>query len=207
MLNYVWMGMLLIGFIIGGLNGRLEEVTQAAFNSSKSAVELSIGLIGVLCLWTGLMGVAEKSGLLNKLAYLVSPIIRLLFPQIPKKSPAIGAIVMNMAANFFGLGNAATPLGLKAMSELQKHNTVKDTASDSMIMFLILNASAIQLVPATIIALRASAGSTNPAEVIVPIWMASVAAATTGIIAVKLLGKKTDSHKRKMRLKNRRNNC
>jgi len=200
------MGMLLIGFIIGGFNGRLEEVTQAAFNSSKSAVELSIGLVGVLGLWTGLMGVAEKSGLLNKLAYLVSPLIRMLFPQIPKKSPAIGAIVMNMAANFFGLGNAATPLGLKAMRELQKHNTVKDTASDSMIMFLVLNASAIQLVPATIIALRASAGSINPAEVIVPIWIASAAAATTGIIAVKLLENKTDKQKRKMKLRNKSNN-
>ncbi|HEY9059062.1 MAG TPA: nucleoside recognition domain-containing protein [Pseudobacteroides sp.] len=188
MLNYIWMGMLLIGFVIGGLNGRLEEVTQAAFNSSKSAVELSIGLLGILCLWTGLMGVAEKSGLLNKIAYLVSPLIRLLFPQIPKKSPAIGAIVMNMAANFLGLGNAATPLGLKAMNELQKHNTSKETASDSMVMFLILNASAIQLVPATIIALRSSAGSTNPAEVIIPIWVASASAAVTGIIAVKVLG-------------------
>lgn len=188
MLNYIWMGMLLIGFIIGGLNGRLEEVTQAAFNSSKSAVELSIGLLGILCLWTGLMGVAEKSGLLNKIAYLVSPLIRLLFPEIPKKSPAIGAIVMNMAANFLGLGNAATPLGLKAMSELQKHNISKDTASDSMVMFLILNASAIQLVPATIIALRSSAGSSNPAEVIIPIWVASASAAVTGIIAVKVLG-------------------
>ncbi len=202
MLNYIWMGMLLIGFIIGGLNGRLEAVTQAAFNSSKSAVELSIGLLGILCLWTGLMGVAEKSGLLNKLAYLVSPLIRLLFPQIPKKSPAIGAIVMNMAANFFGLGNAATPLGLKAMKELQNHNAVKDTASDSMIMFLILNASAIQLVPATIIALRSSAGSTNPAEVIVPIWVASACAAATGIIAVKLLGRMTINQKRRMKSKN-----
>jgi spore maturation protein A len=182
------MGMLLIGFIIGGLNGRLEEVTQAAFNSSKSAVELSIGLLGILCLWTGLMGIAEKSGLLNKIAYLVSPLIRLLFPQIPKKSPAIGAIVMNMAANFLGLGNAATPLGLKAMNELQKHNTLKDTASDSMVMFLILNASAIQLVPATIIALRSSAGSANPAEIIMPIWIASASAAITGIMAVKILG-------------------
>lgn len=188
MLNYIWMGMLLIGFIIGGLNGRLEEVTQAAFNSSKSAVELSIGLLGILCLWTGLMGIAEKSGLLNKIAYLVSPLIRLLFPQIPKKSPAIGAIVMNMAANFLGLGNAATPLGLKAMNELQKHNTLKDTASDSMVMFLILNASAIQLVPATIIALRSSAGSANPAEIIMPIWIASASAAITGIMAVKILG-------------------
>jgi spore maturation protein A len=182
------MGMLLIGFIVGGLNGRLEEVTQAAFNSSKSAVELSIGLLGILCLWTGLMGIAEKSGLLNKIAYLVSPLIRLLFPQIPKKSPAIGAIVMNMAANFLGLGNAATPLGLKAMNELQKHNTLKDTASDSMVMFLILNASAIQLVPATIIALRSSAGSANPAEIIMPIWVASASAAITGIMAVKILG-------------------
>ncbi|KNY27154.1 nucleoside recognition domain-containing protein [Pseudobacteroides cellulosolvens] len=202
MLNYIWMGMLLIGFIIGGLNGRLETVTQAAFNSSKSAVELSIGLLGILCLWTGLMGVAEKSGLLNKLAYLVSPLIRVLFPQIPKKSPAIGAIVMNMAANFFGLGNAATPLGLKAMKELQNHNNVKDTASDSMIMFLILNASAIQLVPATIIALRSSAGSTNPAEVIVPIWVASACAAATGIIAVKILGRVTKNQKRRIKSKN-----
>ncbi|MDP4181697.1 MAG: nucleoside recognition domain-containing protein [Bacillota bacterium] len=188
MLNYIWMGMLVIGFIVGGINGKLGEVTQAAFNSSKSAVELSIGLLGILCLWTGLMGVAEKSGLISKISKIVSPLISFLFPEVSSKSPAVGAIVMNLTANFLGLGNAATPLGLKAMDELQKINRKKDTASDSMVMFLVLNTTAIQLIPATIIALRAASGSGNPAEIIIPIWITSISATIVGVIAVKVLG-------------------
>jgi spore maturation protein A len=187
MLNYIWFGMLVIGFIVGIMNGRIEAVTQAAIDSSKAAIDLSIGLLGVMCLWTGLMGIAEKSGLVRYLARLARPVLRLLFPEIPKGHPALGAIVMNLVANFFGLGNAATPLGLKAMSELQKLNKDKTTATNSMSMFLVLNTAAIQLIPATIIAVRSAAGSKNPAEVIVTIWVASVSATIAGVIAVKLL--------------------
>lgn len=187
MLNYIWMGMLVTGFIIGMLNGRLEEVTQAAFASTGRAVELGIGLLGIMCLWSGLMNISEKSGLIKAVAWLARPLLRLLFPQIAKNNRALGAIVMNLAANFLGLGNAATPLGIRAMTELQKVNGKSDTASDSMCMFLVLNTSAIQLIPTTVIALRNGAGSAAPSEITACVWVASIFATLTGITMVKLL--------------------
>lgn len=187
MLNYVWLFMISIGFTVGILNGRIEQVTKAALDSAGNAVELSIGLLGIMCLWTGLMNIAQKSGLIRYITRFARPVMALLFPDIPKNHPAMGAMVMNLAANFLGLGNAATPLGLKAMKELQKLNNKKNTASDSMSMFLVLNTAAIQLIPATIIALRTTAGSNNPAEIISTIWIASGCASIAGIIAVKAL--------------------
>lgn len=187
MLNYIWMGMLVTGFIIGMLNGRLEEVTQAAFASTGRAVELGIGLLGIMCLWSGLMNISEKSGLIKAVAWLARPLLRLLFPQIAKNNRALGAIVMNLAANFLGLGNAATPLGIRAMTELQKVNGKSDTASDSMCMFLVLNTSAIQLIPTTVIALRNDAGSAAPSEITACVWVASILATLTGITMVRLL--------------------
>lgn len=189
MLNYVWLGMLVIGFIIGIINGRVEEVTKAAINSAGKAVELGIGLLGIMCLWTGLMNIAEKSGMIQFIARVVRPLLKLLFPDIPKKHPAMGAVLMNLAANFLGLGNAATPLGLKAMSELQKLNPKKEMATNAMCMFLVLNTSAVQLIPATVIAIRADAHSANPAEIIVTVWIASICATIAGITAVKLLSR------------------
>lgn len=186
MLNYIWFGMLVIGFVLGVINGRIEIVTKAAIDSAQIAIELCIGLLGVMCLWTGLMNIAEKSGLVGGIAKLVRPVMRHLFPGVPKDHPAVGAIVMNLVANLFGLGNAATPLGIKAMSELQKLNPQKDTATNAMSMFLVLNTSAIQLVPATIIALRSAAGSQNPSEIIGTIWVASICATIAGIITVKM---------------------
>ncbi len=186
MLNYIWLFMLVSGFVVGIMNGRVKEVTQAALDSAGTAVELAIGLLGIMCLWTGLMNIAEKSGLIRHITKLARPIMQRLFPEIPRGHPAIGAIVMNLAANFLGLGNAATPLGIKAMSELQKLNRNKDTATSSMSMFLVLNTAAIQLVPTTVIAVRSLAGSKNPVEIIGTIWIASCSAAISGIIAVKL---------------------
>lgn len=187
MLNYIWAGMLLVGILFGILNGRTEEVANAAIQSSGKAVELCIGLLGIMCLWTGFMGIASKSGLIRFIARLARPAVRFLFPEIPNDHPASGAIVMNMAANFLGLGNAATPLGLKAMAELQKLNGEKDTATNAMCMFLVLNTAAIQLIPATVIAIRTDAGSANAAEIITAVWIASVCATIAGIIAVKIL--------------------
>jgi len=187
MLNYVWMGMLVIGFFVGILNGRVEEVTKAAINSAGKAVELGIGLLGIMCLWTGLMNIAEKSGMMQYISRALKPVLKFLFPDIPEKHPAMGAIVMNLAANFLGLGNAATPLGLKAMSELQKLNRHKDTATDSMCMFLVLNTAAIQLIPATVIAIRTKFNSQNPEEIIGTVWIASICATIAGIIAAKVL--------------------
>lgn len=186
MLNYVWAIMLGVGFIVGILNGKAEEVTKAVMASAGNAVQLCIGLLGIMCLWTGLMGVAEKSGLVGGLATVVRPIMKFLFPELPKKHKSVGAIVMNLTANFFGLGNAATPLGIKAMNELQKLNPHKDTSTNAMSMFLVLNTSAIQLIPATIIAIRAAAGSSNPGEIIVSIWVASICASIAGVSAVKI---------------------
>lgn len=189
MLNYIWMGMLVLGFGLGIINGRLEEVTQALIDSSKAAVELCIGLLGIMCLWTGLMKIAEQSGMVEKISRLARPVMAVLFPAIPKNHPAIGSIMMNLVANMLGLGNAATPLGIKAMEELQKLNKKKDTATNEMSMFLVLNTSAIQLVPATIIAVRSAKGSKNPAEVIVTIWGASIFASIVGILSAKIFSK------------------
>ncbi len=179
--------MLVFGIIVGILNGRVDAVTEAVVDSSKNAIELSIGLLGIMCLWTGLMGVAEKSGMIRILSRAVRPVLKFLFPGIPKGHPASGAIVMNLVANFLGLGNAATPLGLKAMGELQKINKNKDTATTEMSMFLVLNTACIQFIPATVIAVRSAAGSKNPAEIIGTIWVATIFASITGIIAVKIL--------------------
>lgn len=187
MLNYVWVGMLLTGFIIGMLNGRIEEVTNAAFTSAGRAVELGIGLMGTMCLWSGLMKIMEKSRLIHVLARVFRPVLKVLFREIKDNDKAIGAIVMNLAANFMGLGNAATPLGIKAMGELQKVNTRKGTASDAMCMFLVLNTSTISLIPTTVIALRSDAGSAAPAEITACVWGASICAMATGIIMVKIL--------------------
>lgn len=187
MLNYIWIGLLMIGFAFGIVNGRLDDVTKAAMDSAQTAVTVCIGLLGVMCLWTGLMKVAEKSGLIRIIGRAVRPVLVFLFPEIPKDHPALGAIVMNLVANFLGLGNAATPLGLKAMKELQSINKDKKTATNAMCMFLVLNTAAIQLVPANIIALRTSAGSKKPAEIIICIWISSVCATIMGIIAAKML--------------------
>lgn len=187
MLNYIWMGMLVVGFLLGMLNGRTEEVVKAAIDSAGYAVQMGIGLLGILCLWSGLMGIAEKSGLTNVLAGLARPVLRLLFPEIAKNNAAMGAILMNLSANFLGLGNAATPLGLKAMGELQSVNRCKERATDSMCMFLVLNTSAFQLIPATVIAIRTEAHSADPPEIIVTVWIASICATIAGITAARLL--------------------
>ena len=189
MLNYIWLGMLAAGFILGIINGRVDEVTQAAFASAGRGVELCIGLLGIMCLWSGLMNISEKCGMIKTIAWLAKPVLKLLFPQIAKNNSAMGAIVMNLGANFLGLGNAATPLGIKAMEELQKVNVRKDTASDSMCMFVLLNTSAFQLIPTSVIAIRSAAGSAVPSEINACVWVASVCSACAGVVMVKLLSR------------------
>jgi spore maturation protein A len=179
----------MIGFVVAIMNGRINEVTQAAMNSAREAIDLSIGLLGIMCLWIGLMTIAEKSGLVRAIAKILKPVMSFLFPGVPKSHPAMGAMVMNLVANFLGLGNAATPLGLKAMNELQKLNPMKDTATHAMSMFLVLNTSAIQLVPATVIAIRVQYKSANPTEVISTIWVASACAMMVGILFAKWFSK------------------
>lgn len=166
MLNLIWMAMILLGIIVAAVNGRIETVTQATVDSARKAVEVCLELAGIMTFWLGLLKVAEKAGLIQLLAKLVRPFMVWLFPTVPANHPAMGAMIMNISANILGLGNAATPFGLKAMQELQVLNQGADEASDAMCTFLVLNTSCLTLVPATIIGVRAAAGSAAPAEIV-----------------------------------------
>ena len=186
MLNYIWFGMMAISVIVGIFNGRIEAVTEAAINMSKVAVEISIGLIGIMALWLGIMKIAEASGLIRIISRGLKPITIRLFPDEPADHPAIGSIVLNMAANMLGLGNAATPMGLKAMEELQELNPKKDTASNAMVMFLAINTSSVQLIiPATVVALMGVTAS----QIFITTILATLCSTIAAIIMVKLLEK------------------
>ena len=186
MLNYIWFFMIFISVIVGTINGRIDAVTESAIQMSKTAVEIAIGLIGIMALWLGTMKIAEKSGLIGLIAGVLKPITIRLFPDIPQDHPAIGSIVLNMAANMLGLGNAATPLGLKAMEELQELNQDKDTASNAMCTFLAINTSSIQLIlPATVVGLMGAASNQIFITTIITTSLSTAAA----IIAVKAMEK------------------
>lgn len=189
MINFIWAALLIIGFVVGALTGNIEAVTDAVIENAQTGVDISLGLIGVMALWLGIMRIAEDSGLIGKLANLIKPITTRLFPEVPADHPAMGAIVMNIAANIFGLGNAATPLGLKAMQELDKLNEEKGTATNAMVMFLAINTSSVTLIPATTIGVLAAAGSTNPTEIIGPTIIATTVSTIVAIIAAKTLAK------------------
>lgn len=189
MINFIWCGMIVIGIIVGTLTGNIEAVSTAAIEWAETAVELSLGLIGVMALWLGLMKIAEEAGIVRGMGLLMKPIMVRLFPEVPADHPAMGSIVANMAANFFGLGNAATPLGIKAMQELQDLNKNKDEASNAMVMFLAINTSSITLISSSIIAYRSAAGAANPADVIGPTIIATAVSTTVAIIACKVLEK------------------
>lgn len=182
MLNLIWLFMLATGIIVAAINGRIESVTVSAMKATELGVEVAIELIGVMSLWLGLMRLAEEAGLIKILARIFGPAIRRLFPTLKPDSPALGAIIMNLSANILGLGNAATPFGLKAMQELQKENPNPEMASPAMCTFLALNTSAITLVPATIIGVRLKANSANPTEIIGTTIFATGCAMLTAII-------------------------
>lgn len=211
MLNHIWLWMIIISILIAGgsdfyneltseeapqkeqvarnLNQetKIGKITSAAIDAAGLAVKISIGLIGVMALWLGIMKVAEEAGAIRILAKAVRPITKRLFPTIPTEHPAVGAMVMNIAANMMGLSNAATPLGLKAMEELDKLNPKKGEATNDMITFLVINTSAITVIPATAIAIRASLGSTNPQKIVVPAIIAATMATIVGLTTVKLI--------------------
>ncbi len=189
MLNYIWFGLMMIALIVGAINGKLTEVTNAAVNSAATSVEIAIGLIGIMAMWLGIMKIAEEGGLIKLLARAIRPLARFLFPEIPDGHPAIGSMMMNVTANWLGLGNAATPLGLKAMDELQSLNKKKDTASNSMVTFLAINTASITFIPMTVIAVRTELGSANPFEIISTSIFASTCACIAAITASKLLPK------------------
>lgn len=186
MLNYIWFGMMFIAVIVGILTGNIDAVTQAAIDMAKTAVEIAIGLIGIMALWLGTMKIAEESGLIRIIARAIRPITIRLFPEVPEDHPAIGSIILNMAANLLGLGNAATPLGLKAMEELQELNPEKDTATNAMCTFLAINTSSVQLIlPATVVALMGAAANQIFITTILATGLSTIAA----IIAVRSLEK------------------
>lgn len=187
-LNYIWIAFFVIAFLFAGVQLCMGDVTifqrivDSTFDTSKTAFETSLGLTGVLALWLGIMKIGEKAGAVNALARLLSPVFTRLFPDIPKNHPAMGSIFMNIAANMLGLDNAATPTGLKAMQQLQELNPQKDTATNPMIMFLVMNTSGLTIIPTTILAFRASYGAAQPTDVFIPILLATTIATLCGII-------------------------
>ncbi|MEH7176730.1 nucleoside recognition domain-containing protein [Neobacillus vireti] len=174
MVNYIWVFMTIVGIIFAIINGTLEEVNKAIFDGAKEAVTLCIGLISILVFWLGMMRIAEESGLLKKLAKLFRPLVSRLFPEVPSNHPAMGYILSNMIANMFGLGNAATPLGIKAMEELKQLNGGKNSASRSMVTFLAINTASITIIPTTVIAIRMNYHSASPTEIVVPTLIATI---------------------------------
>ena len=186
MINYVWAGLILIAYAFALVNGRVEAVTQGALDGAKASVEMVFGLLGMMCFWTGLLEIAKRSGLVGKLTVLLRPLTNFLFPDLDKGSPAVQAIVMNMIANILGLSNAATPLGLKAMSELDKLNKGSGVASDAMCMFVTVNTASLNIIPATVITLRSAAGSADPFGIIVPVWISSICALVAGVTMAKI---------------------
>lgn len=187
MINYIWFFMVLLGIAVGIFSGNGEMISKAIIDSASSTTDLMLGLMGVMCFWCGTMKVAEKSGLTDKLAKLLKPLLRMLFKEAAKDDKALGAIVMNLTANMFGLSNAATPFGIKAMEEMDKSNHKKGIATNDMALFLVVNAACIQLVPSTVISIRAAEGSINPGVIIIPATIATGIAALVGIICCKIL--------------------
>ncbi len=192
MINYIWASMLILSFVFSIANGTLNDVNNALLEGASSAVQMAIGLLGMMCFWSGLLEIAKRAGLTEKLSKLLKPLMRLLFPELKENSPANDAMLMNMVANFLGLSNAATPLGLKAMQELDKENKKRKRASSSMCLFVVINTASITLIPTTVIALRSSNGSSDAFSIIVPVWICSIISISVGIIVSKIMSKRGD---------------
>ena len=190
-LNYIWLALVLLAVAIGGWNDQLKEVTNGALDGAKTAVTIALGLIGIMALWLGVMRLAERAGLVQRIARALRPVMQRLFPDVPPDHPAMGSMLMNMAANMLGLGNAATPLGLRAMRDLENLNPRPGVASNAMCTFLAINTSSVQLVPATAIAILAAAGSTRPTAIVGTALLATLCAATVAVAAAKTFEKLT----------------
>ncbi len=190
MLNILWPIFIILSVVYAIIFGNIEEVNTGIFNSLSEAVELSLTFLGTICLWSGIMEIAKKTSLINKLNKLLKPFINFLFPDLKNNEIAKQEISMNMIANILGLGNAATPLGIKAMKTMQKENKVKDTLSNSMMMFIVINTASIQLIPTNVIAIRTSLNSQNPTSIIIPVWIATIIAGVVGITLTKILIKR-----------------
>jgi spore maturation protein A len=189
MLNYIWLGMIILAVVLGGINGKIENVTKSAIDSAGGSVTIAIGLVGVMALWLGIVKIAEDSGLMSLLAKAIAPLMRRLFPDVPAGHSAMGSMTMNIAANMLGLSNAATPLGLKAMEDLETLNTHPGVATNAMCTFLTINTAGLQLIPATMISIMAAAGSKDPTAIIGTTLAASFAAVTVGVTVAKVMEK------------------
>ncbi|GAV22317.1 nucleoside recognition domain-containing protein [Carboxydothermus pertinax] len=189
MLNYLWGGMMVLGCLAAFWQGKPELIIKASLDGAKLAVDTAFSLISIITFWLGIMKIMEETGVVAKLAHALAPLIRWLFPEVPPGHPAEGAILLNLSANILGLGNAATPFGLKAMEELSHLNPQKDTASRAMCTFLALNTSAITLLPTTIIGLRQNFGSKNPTDIIIPTFLATLLGFSAALIADYLFKK------------------
>lgn len=182
MLNYVWSGLVIISIICSVFLGNTEDLSKSLVDSGASSIELIITMAGIICLWTGIMKIAVESGLTSVFAKVFSPLLRPLFPNLDKDSDAFKSISMNISANLLGLGNAATPFGLKAMEQLHTLNNKADTASNEMVIFVVMNTASLQLLPTTLASLRQSYGSSAPFEIIVPVWISSACALAAALI-------------------------
>jgi len=188
-MNYIFYALIVISIIAGAINGRLSDVVNSILTGAELSVKVAFSLIGIMAFWLGMMKIAEKSGLISIIAKIIKPITKKIFNEIPEDSPAIGDIAMNFSANAFGLSNAATPMGLKAMEELQKHNIDKTSASNAMCMLLGMNTAGFQLIPTTVLAVLIGIGYKNPTEIIAPTLLVTTIAFVSAIILAKLFEK------------------
>lgn len=190
MLNILWPIFIILSFIYALISGKTNQINEGIFTSISDAIQLSITFLGTICLWNGIMEIAKKTSLIKKMTKILKPIINFLFPELRKNEKIKQEISMNMIANILGLGNASTPLGIKAMKSMQKENFKKDVLTDSMMMFIVINTASIQLIPTNVIAIRTSLNSQNSTEIIIPVWIATIIAACVGVLMTKILIKK-----------------
>lgn len=184
-MNFIWAGLVGVSFVCAVICGRVGELSDSIMEGAKESVELIISILGVLCFWSGMMEIAKRSGITKGLAKIFSPLLAKLFPDVQRNSPAMHYISLNISANLLGLGNAATPFGLRAMRELQSVNPLRDTASDSMVLFVVMNTASLQLIPTTLCAYRGEYGAENPFDILLPVWVTSAVALAAGIVAAK----------------------
>ncbi|MFQ8988535.1 MAG: nucleoside recognition domain-containing protein [Intestinibacter sp.] len=190
MLNIIWPIFIVVSIVYAFFSGNIQNVSNGIFDSAASAVELTLTFFGTICLWNGVMQIAKQTTLMEKLTKALKPLMRFLFPELKNHKQAQEEISINVVANLLGLGNASTPLGLKAMKTMQKENPKKDTLTNSMAMFIVLNTASLQIIPTNVIAIRSSLGSNSPSGIILQVWVATIIAAVVGITVTKILMKR-----------------
>lgn len=189
-MNYIWAFFMILSIICAIITGRVSEVSNAIMQGAQDAVTLVISMLGMMCFWTGLMNIADMGGLTHIISKVLSPVLKKLFPEYDKDSKAMRTICMNITANILGLGNAATPFGIEAMKEMQKNNKTKDTANNSMVMFVVLNTASLQIIPTLLTILRQKHGAQYPLDVLPAIWITSIVSLVVGIAVAKILERK-----------------